>query len=227
MEQHEQRGTPALDARGAANPSAAGATMTDCLDDIARSLHPLAAPPAPPGWNHDYLVELIGDAPRRDAAVLVAIRDVPEPRMVFTLRRDDLAHHAGQVSFPGGGAERGDADAVATALRESVEEIALDPSRVEPLGFLDPLETISGFCVLPVVARLAGDAVLVPQPGEVARVFEVPLQFLLDPGNLRRFEYRTRGERRMVYEYIGVEPRIWGATALMLVNLMRRMGKLS
>lgn len=200
--------------------------MTGLLDEIARALRPLDAPPGPPGWNHDSLVDLIGDAPRRDAAVLFAVRDVAEPRAVFTLRRDDLAHHAGQVSFPGGGVEVGDAGAVATALRESREEIALDPKGAEPLGYLDCLETISGFCVTPVVARLVADAELTPQSGEVAQVFEVPLRFLLNPENLRQFEYRSSGKRRMVYEYVGVEPRIWGATAAMLVNLLQRMGRM-
>lgn len=200
--------------------------MTDLIDAVARVLHPLAAPPEPPGWNHDYLAELIGDAPRRDAAVLVALRDAPEPRVVFTLRRDDLAQHAGQVSFPGGGVEVGDNDAVATALRESHEEIALDPAAAEPLGYLDCLETISGYCVTPVVARIARDARLVPQPDEVAQVFEVPLRYLLDSGNLRQFEYRLHDERRKVYEYAGITPRIWGATAAMLVNLMRRMKRM-
>lgn len=199
--------------------------MSGLLDDVIRTLLPLDAPPAAPGWNHDDLVALIGDGPRRAAAVLVAVRDAPDPRVVFTLRREDLAHHAGQVSFPGGGAEPGDADALATALRESREEIALDPAAVQPLGYLDCLETISGFCVTPVVARLAPGATLVPQPEEVAQVFEVPLAFLLDRRNLRQLEYRMRGERRMVPEYVGVEPRIWGATAMMLVNLMQRMDR--
>jgi 8-oxo-dGTP pyrophosphatase MutT (NUDIX family) len=128
------------------------------------------------------------------------------------------------VSFPGGRTDHGDAGAVATALREAREEIALDPGAVEPLGFIDCLETISGFCVTPVVARVAGDAMLVPQPDEVAKIFEVPLAFLLDPGNLRQFAFRARGEAHKVHEYVGVEPRIWGATAAMLVNLMQRMG---
>ena len=158
--------------------------------------------------------------------MLLAIRDVHEPRVVLTLRRDDLAQHAGQVSFPGGRADRGDADVVATALRESHEEIALDPAMVEPLGYLDRLETVSGFSVTPVVARLAGHAVLAPQPGEVARLFEVPLAFLLDPGNVRLVDYHSPWGTRAVYEYVDVEPRIWGATAAMLVNLLRRMGKM-
>lgn len=201
--------------------------MMDWLDAVVRALHPLHAPPIPPGWNHQYLVEPIGDAPRAEAAVLMAVRDVPEPRVVFTLRRDDLARHAGQVSFPGGRSDGTDSGAVATALRESFEEVALDANAVEPLGFLDRLDTISGFCITPVVARLSADAMLVPHPAEVARIFEVPLAFLLDPANLRQFEFRARGEARKVYEYVGVEPRIWGATAAMLVNLMRRMELMS
>ena len=200
--------------------------MTGLIDEVARALHPLTTPPGPPGWNHAYLVELIGDAPRRDAAVLVALRDTPEPRVVLTLRRDDLAQHAGQVSFPGGGVEDGDAGVVATALRESREEIALDPAVAEPLGYLDCMETISGYCVTPVVARIAPDARLTAQPAEVAQVFEVPLPYLLDPANLRQFDYRLHGERRKVYEYIGITPRVWGATALMLVNLMQRMKRM-
>lgn len=194
--------------------------------DVLRSaLHPLDAPPARPGWNHGRVVDLIGDGPRRDAAVLMAVRDVPEPTVVFTLRRDGLEHHSGQVSFPGGGVEPDDADVVATALRESREEVALDPAGAEPLGYLDRLETISGFCVTPVVARISADARLAAQPDEVAKLFEVPLRFLLDPDNLREVAFHALGAPRQVYEYVGVQPRIWGATALMLVNLMRRMGK--
>lgn len=198
--------------------------MTPGFDAITRALHPLASPPAPPAWNHDRLLDLVGAGPRANAAVLMAIRDLPQPRMIFTLRRGDLTHHAGQVSFPGGRADPGDSNAIATALRESHEEIALDPRMAEPLGFIDCIETISGFCVTPVVARLCGDAVLVPQPDEVAKLFEVPLDFLLDPVNLHQFEVRVRGKPGIVYEYLGVEPRIWGATAAMLVNLMQRMG---
>lgn len=204
--------------------AAAGAAMTDWPDRVVRALHPIDAPPAWPGWNHDFIVDLIGNRPRVGAAVLLAIRDGPDPRMVFTLRSNEVARHAGQVSFPGGAAESADVNVVATALRESHEEVALDPSAAVPLGYLDCLETVSGFCVTPVVARLAHDAVLTPQSAEVAQLFEVPVAFLIDPGNIRQVEYHSPWGSRRVYEYAGVKPRIWGATALMLVNLVRRMG---
>lgn len=205
--------------------AAAGAAMTGWPEGVVRALHPIDAPPAWPGWNHDYVVDLIGNRPRMGAAVLLAIRDGPEPRMVFTLRSNGVAQHAGQVSFPGGAIEPADANVVATALRESHEEVALDPSNAAPLGYLDCLETVSGFCVTPVVARLAPDTILTPQSAEVAQLFEVPVAFLLDPGNLRQVEYHSPWGLRGVYEYVGVTPRIWGATASMLVNLVRRMGK--
>lgn len=200
--------------------------MNGWLEKVGQALHPLAAPPERPAWNHAALAELLGEVPRADAAVLVAIRDAPEPGVVFTLRRDDLVRHAGQVSFPGGRADAEDRDAVATALRESREEIALDTRAIHPLGYLDRLDTVSGFSVTPVVARLTADAVLSPQPDEVARIFEVPLDFLLDPANLHAYDIHLHGLRRKMYEYVGVAPRIWGATALMLVNLMRRMGRM-
>ncbi len=196
---------------------------TASIDAVTHALLPLDSPPQPPGWNHALLTGLIGDGARADAAVLIALRDVADPTVVLTLRRHDLSSHAGQMSFPGGRIDTGDADAITAALRESNEEIALDSADAQPLGYLDCLETISGYCVTPVVARLAADAVLTAQPGEVAGVFEVPLAFLLDPANLRTREILTRGERRAVYEYVDTEPRIWGVTAMMLVNLMRRM----
>lgn len=190
---------------------------------VTAALHPLQQPAVAPGWNHDALIELIGDGACADAAVLIALRDIAEPTVVLTLRRHDLSSHAGQMSFPGGRIDPRDGNAIAAALRESAEEIALDASDVQPLGYLDCLETISGYCVTPVVARLAADAVLAAQPGEVAGLFEVPLAFLLDPANLRTRGIITRGKRRATYEYAGTEPLIWGVTAMMLVNLMRRM----
>lgn len=193
------------------------------IEVVARALHPLQRPPPEPGWNRAELLDGLGEAPRAGAAVLIALRDLPQPKVVFTLRHRALRTHAGQVSFPGGRIDESDADAVSAALREAREEIGLDPHDAQPLGYLDCLDTVSGYCVTPVVARLSVNATLSPQSDEVDSVFEMPLAFLLDPANLRQREFITHGKRRSVYEYAGTDPLIWGATASILVNLMRRM----
>ncbi|MGA0588328.1 CoA pyrophosphatase [Dyella sp. KRB-257] len=189
------------------------------------ALLPLAEPPQPPGWNHAHMSELLGTAVRRPAAVLVGVREGVEPRVLLTVRTAHLPSHAGQVAFPGGGSNPDDRDAIATALRESEEEIGLDPGLVSPLGFLDVFETISGYCVTPVVARIAGHARLTPAPDEVAEVFEVPLGFFLEPGNLRHYTMEFRGHQRSMVEFVHGGHRIWGATAAMMLNLLQRMGR--
>ena len=193
--------------------------------DLLPALLPLSEPPTAPGWNHADMSELLGTVQRRQAAVLLALRDGGEPRLVLTVRTDDLPSHAGQVALPGGRRDPGDADALATALRESEEEIGLDPLLVTPLGYLDNFETISGYCITPVVARIAEHAALKAAPGEVAEVFEVPLAFFLDPANLHRYTMEFRGHRREMVEFVHGGHRIWGATAAILLNLLKRMGR--
>ena len=200
--------------------------MSDPLAPVAAAVLPLAEPPQGPGWNHREMAELIGDAPRRPAAVLVGWREGVQPRLVLTVRNDSLQAHAGQVAFPGGRTDPEDADAVATALRESEEEVGLDRHLVTPIGFLDSFDTISRYRITPVVARIAPEASLYPAPAEVAEVFEVPLGFFLDPANLRRYTMDFRGHRREMVEFVHGGHRIWGATAAMLVNLLQRMGRL-
>ncbi|MCP1375519.1 CoA pyrophosphatase [Dyella lutea] len=199
--------------------------MEGIWHELAPALVPLAEPPQPPGWNHVQMSELLGSVERRPAAVLVGVREGVDPRVVLTVRTAHLASHAGQVAFPGGGSDPVDRDVIATALRESREEIGLDPGHVSPLGFLDMFETISGYCVTPVVARIAEQAVLAPAPDEVAEVFEVPLSFFLEPANLRRYTMEYRGHRRPMVEFVHGGHRIWGATAAMLLNLLQRMGR--
>lgn len=194
-------------------------------EDLLNALLPLAAPPDAPGWNHADMSELLGTTQRRLAAVLLGLRDGDEPRLVLTVRTDDLPSHAGQVALPGGRMDAGDADALATALRESKEEIGLDPSLVTPLGYLDNFDTISGYRITPVVARIAQHARLQASPAEVAEVFEVPLGFFLDPANLRRYTMEFRGHRREMVEFVHGGHRIWGATAAILLNLLKRMGR--
>jgi 8-oxo-dGTP pyrophosphatase MutT (NUDIX family) len=162
------------------------------------------------------------------ASVLVPIVAHPEGLTVlFTQRTTHLKAHSGQVSFPGGRAEPGDASAEFTALRESQEEIGLPPERVEILARLSDYHTRTGYRVTPIVGLLTPPLELVPDPREVAEVFEVPLSFLLDPRNhhrrTREFNGRTVGFYEMPYPSKEGERYIWGATAGMLVNLYRHL----
>ncbi|CBA16469.1 CoA pyrophosphatase [Xanthomonas albilineans] len=197
--------------------------LAECAQ-LQCALHPLQRPPLGPGWNQHELQNLLPAESSVEAAVLVGL--VPRAdgtRVLLTRRTDSLRHHGGQVSFPGGRIDPGDADAVAAAIRESHEEIALAASQVEPLGYLDPFLTISGFRVMPVVAAIDPAFVPQPHPDEVAEVFEVPLVYLMAPENLRGIEIDDRGQSRVVLEYVWPEQRIWGATAAILLNLRRRL----
>lgn len=198
------------------------------LDALARVLHPLAAPPTDAGWNLDELEGLVTPATCAPAAVLLGVVARADGLHVLLTRRiEGLRQHGGQVSFPGGRVDAGDADAVAAALRETYEEVRIEPSLVKPIGYLDPLVTITGFRIMPVVARLDPDYVAVPDPREVAEVFEAPLDFLLDARNRHRLDFEHAGRLRQVWEYRYPSQRIWGATASMLVNLADRLERLS
>jgi len=158
------------------------------------------------------------------AAVLVPIIAHAEGLTVlFTRRTAHLKAHSGQVSFPGGRAEPGDASPERTALREAEEEIGLAARRVEVLARLPEYLTRTGFRVTPVVGLIEPPLELVPDAREVDEVFEVPLAYILDAANHRR-ESRRIGERLATYYVIEHQGRtIWGATAGMLVNLSRAL----
>nr|WP_245600324.1 CoA pyrophosphatase [Sphingomonas jaspsi] len=156
------------------------------------------------------------------AAVLVAITDRPAPGLILTVRRSDMRTHAGQVAFPGGRIDEGE-DAVAAAVREAHEEIALPPHEVEVLGLADPYRTVTGYEVTPVVGLVTPDLDLAPNPAEVADWFEAPLDFVLDPANQQRMSAEFRGRQRHYYQIDWNGRRIWGATAAMLVNLSKRL----
>jgi len=169
------------------------------------------------------LWERAGVSATKPAAVLVPIIDRNEPTVLLTQRTQELASHAGQVAFPGGKIDPHDESPLAAALREAKEEIGLASTLVEPLGYLDLYLTISGFRVLPTVARVKPDFTLALNPREVTDAFEVPLAFLMAPANHQR---RSRDWKGIVREYYAIpyENRyIWGVTAGILRNLYERV----
>lgn len=162
--------------------------------------------------------------PLRRAAVLIPIIDYPgRPAVLLTRRTEALRQHAGQISFPGGALEEQDEGPLAAALRETREETGMDTGDLEVLGFLDTYLTITSFAITPVVARVPPGKTLRADPTEVAEIFEVPLDFVLDESNLRRHVGR-RGDLRVRYYSIPYEDKdIWGATAGMIVNLSSKL----
>lgn len=161
-------------------------------------------------------------AARRRASVLVPIVTRPgELTMLLTRRTAHLKNHSSQIAFPGGGAEPGDASPEATALRETHEEIGLDPARVEVLGRLSDYHTRTDFRVTPVVGLVAPPFELSLDAHEVDEAFEVPLAFLLDPANHLRHQREFQGRRVPFYAIPYRDYYIWGATAGMLINLYR------
>jgi len=200
-----------------------------CLERLQTVLHPLDHPPTGPGWNRHELAGLVAPGSRaREAAVLVGL--TPHPgglHVLLTRRTEGLRQHAGQVSFPGGAVDAGDADALSAALREAHEEIGLLPALARPLGYLDPLATITGYRVLPLVAQLDPGFIPVPHPAEVAEVFEVKLAFLMTPSHLHSTAWKVAGRVRHVLEFTpspdAPGQRIWGATASILLNLRQRL----
>ncbi|MEE9433484.1 MAG: CoA pyrophosphatase [Sphingorhabdus sp.] len=167
---------------------------------------------------------LQGASEHRDAAVLIAITRRDNPGVILTQRPDWLRSHGGQVAFPGGKIDEDDEDAVAAALREADEELAIPPSAVEVMGIADIYYSGSGFAITPVVGMIPPDLELTPSPGEVEDWFEVPLDFLLDPANAERKQAIWQGQKRQYYDMRWQDRRIWGVTAGIIANLVRRLG---
>lgn len=162
------------------------------------------------------------------AAVLIALAPREHgAHLIFIQRSSALRAHAGQIAFPGGRMDPGDASPIATALREAQEEIALPPQAVTPLGFLDPYQTGSGYRIAPVVALVAQPFELALCAHEVADCFEAPLSFLMNPDNHKLMALEREGRLRsfysMAYRDKLSERNIWGATAGMVRNLYERL----
>lgn len=160
----------------------------------------------------------------RPAAVLIAVCEgAGGPSVLLTKRASGLKHHPGQIAFPGGKIDAGDASAEAAALREAQEEVGLDPALVRVLGQLPAHETVTGYTVVPILGHIRADFTPVPEAGEVEEVFRVPLAHLADPANFRVERRMWRGVWRRYYVVPYGPYYIWGATARMLRGLAERI----
>ncbi|MBA3056532.1 MAG: CoA pyrophosphatase [Gammaproteobacteria bacterium] len=181
---------------------------------------------SPPVWQPEVIAEpRFSQRAARHAAVLVPIVLREHPTILLTERSLHLSNHSGQIAFPGGTADDEDVDAAATALREAQEEVGLNPSFVQVLGALPQYLTGSAFIITPVVALVQPGFTLTPNAFEVADIFEVPLEFLMNPAHHQRHAMQWQGVRRewfsMPWQDQLHQRFIWGATAGMLRNFYR------
>jgi 8-oxo-dGTP pyrophosphatase MutT (NUDIX family) len=192
--------------------------------DVPPGLTDANVTPARGDHDADPVMKKIAEVrPIRPAAVLVPIVAHPEPTVLLTQRAQHLPDHPGQVSFPGGKIDKGDADPRASALRETEEEIGLDRAHVEPLGYLDLYMTTLGYRIVPVIARVKPGFSLKLNFSEVDATFEVPLAFLMDQNNMQRHSREWQGMTRHYYAFTFGERYIWGVTAGILRNLHERI----
>ncbi|MGL4395701.1 MAG: CoA pyrophosphatase [Hyphomicrobium sp.] len=159
----------------------------------------------------------------KPAAVLIGIVARTELTVLFTERTPHLSAHAGQIAFPGGRIDPTDRDAADAAMREATEEIGLDRALVEPIGYVEPYRTSTGYLVTPVVALIAPHFTLNVNGDEVASVFEVPLALLLDAPRHRVDHLMIKGIERRTYAILHEDRYIWGATAGMVRTLAKRL----
>lgn len=204
-------------------------TTLDAFRRLAREglrAEPPVSPTLSGPSDYDLNPGLDGDFPKptapRPAAVLVAVVARDALTVLFTQRTDALPAHAGQIAFPGGKVEPVDRDAIDTAQREAEEEIGLDRALTEPLGFLDPYLTGTGYRIVPVVALVQPVFDLRLDPSEVAATFEVPFDFLMNAENHKRHSRNFRGVDRFYHAMPYEDRYIWGATAGILKNMHER-----
>jgi 8-oxo-dGTP pyrophosphatase MutT (NUDIX family) len=192
--------------------------------DVPAGLTDASITPKRGDHDADPVMKKISEVrPIKPAAVLVPVVDNPEPSVLLTQRAQHLPDHPGQVSFPGGKIDQSDASPLASALREAEEEIGLDRSFVEPIGYLDLYLTTLGYRIVPVIARVKPGFSLTLNVSEVDASFEVPLGYLMDQNNIERHSRDWQGMRRHYYAITFGERYIWGVTAGILRNLHDRI----
>ena len=199
------------------------------FDDLLQFFESKKAEVQQPIAHPDESVNRLSDKDResfRRAAVLIPVTRInadSESHIVLTVRSANLKSHPGQISLPGGTAEKQDTDEAATALRESHEEIGLNPRHVEVLGPIGEMTMPSGYRVTPVVGLIERDLEFVPCPIEVAHIFQAPLDLVLDPDAYQHAYVKYENENRAVLELNYGKYRIWGATAAILYHLAREV----
>lgn len=199
-------------------------TVDEIVQRVGERSRRLASglPVTKPPVGSDFSLNGVVPAPTafRPAAVLMPlVRREPGITVLLTQRTDDMPSHAGQIAFPGGRRQAEDANAVATALRETEEEVGLARRFVEVIGPVDPYRTGTGYEITPIVGIVRPGFTTHADPREVADVFEVPLEHFLDEKNHRIDSRIWQGRERRYYAMPYGERYIWGATAGMLKNL--------
>ncbi len=165
---------------------------------------------------------MVKDGFRRAAVLVPFYFEADEWHLLFTKRTEDLEHHKGQVSFPGGALDEGESPEEA-ALREAFEEIGLPQSSVEIIARLDDIWTPSYYIITPVVGVISSVEGLAPSPDEVAKIIRVPLRFFADDSHTRLQRVHVNGFTRTVYFYDYFDEKIWGATAFIVRDCLRRL----
>lgn len=160
---------------------------------------------------------------RLDAAVLVPITDEAVPKLVLTRRAHHMNSHAGQVAFPGGRRDSTDASIIATALRESREEIGLPEKEVAVIGQLDVFTSLMGLRVQPIVGVIPKDIPFVPNPDEIESIFKVPVEFFLNTKPVFDMRFKHQGMELVAPSFNFGDYSIWGLTGYMIVDLLNRV----